>query len=45
MVAATLGDENDGWRVLVGFLTSSDYKGVRTPKGDAQLCLWEAAGG
>ena len=39
------GMRNDSCRVPVGFLTLSDYKGVRKPTVDAQMRLWGAAGG
>ena len=44
-VAATWGDENDGWRVPIGFLTPSDHRGVGKPTVDTQLRLWGAPGG
>ena len=39
------GVRNDSLRVPVGFLTPSDYKGVRKPTVDLQMRLWGAAGG
>ena len=36
---------NDSWRVPVGFLTPSDYKGARKPTVDLHIRLWGAAGG
>ena len=36
---------NDSWRVPVGFLTPSDYKGAGKPTVDSQMRLWGAASG
>ena len=38
-VADTWGDENDSWRVPVGFHAPYDYKGVTKPTTNAQLRL------
>ena len=38
------GMRNDSWRVPVGFLTSSNHKGVGNSTMNAQLRVWEAAG-
>ena len=38
------GTKNDSWRVPVGFLIPSNYRGVGNLTVDAQLRLWGAAG-
>ena len=39
------GLRDDSWRVPVGFLAPSDYKGARKPTVDVQINLWGAACG
>ena len=39
------GVTNNGQKVLVGFPTQPDQKGVGKLTVDTQPCLWEAAGG